>query len=135
MAHLRGHLILYSIGWAGIFRRIEIYVTKIMNTTNSRALQSFLESEKVQNWKVDIFFPSNHNIHKSSCGLCFWASDPLINRFYKNLSIKGSETQKQRPSELLWMLRFDKKNISTDQMKVAWPRSHTRLLSFLSLLL
>ena len=26
-------------------------------------------------------FSSNHNIHKSSCGLCFWASDPLINRF------------------------------------------------------
>ena len=24
---------------------------------------------------LDILFPSNHNIHKSSCGLCFWASD------------------------------------------------------------
>ena len=31
---------------------------------------------------VDILFSSNHNIHKSSCGLCFWASDPSINRFY-----------------------------------------------------
>ena len=30
---------------------------------------------------LDILFPSNHNIHKSSCGLVFWASDPLINRF------------------------------------------------------
>ena len=30
---------------------------------------------------LDILFSSNHNIHKSSCGLCFWASDPLINRF------------------------------------------------------
>ena len=30
---------------------------------------------------LDIFFSSNHNIHKSSCGLCFWASDPLIERF------------------------------------------------------
>ena len=30
---------------------------------------------------VDILFPSNHNIHKSSCGLCFWASDPLSERF------------------------------------------------------
>ena len=29
---------------------------------------------------VDILFPSNHNIHKSSCGHCFWASDPLIDR-------------------------------------------------------
>ena len=26
-------------------------------------------------------FLSNHNIHKSSCGLCLWASDPLIERF------------------------------------------------------
>ena len=23
-------------------------------------------------------FSSNHNIHKSSCGMCFWASNPLI---------------------------------------------------------
>ena len=25
---------------------------------------------------LDIFFPSNHNIHKSSSDLCFWAPDP-----------------------------------------------------------
>ena len=31
-------------------------------------------------------FSSNHNIHKSLCGLCFWAPDPLI---YQNLSNKG----------------------------------------------
>ena len=31
---------------------------------------------------LDILFSSNHNIHKSSCGLCFWTSDPLIDRFY-----------------------------------------------------
>ena len=30
---------------------------------------------------LDILFLSNHNIHKSLCGLCFWASDPLIERF------------------------------------------------------
>ena len=30
---------------------------------------------------IDILFPSNHNIHKSSYSLCFWASDPLIERF------------------------------------------------------
>ena len=45
---------------------------------------------------LDIFFSSNCNIHKSSYGLCFWASDPLIDRFYLDLSIKGSEAQKQR---------------------------------------
>ena len=31
---------------------------------------------------LDILFPSNHNIHKSSYGLCLWASDPLIDRLY-----------------------------------------------------
>ena len=30
---------------------------------------------------VDILFLSNHNIHKSFCGLCFQASDPLIEIF------------------------------------------------------
>ena len=49
-------------------------------------------------------FSSNHYIHTS-----FWASDPLIDRFNQNLSIKGFEAQKQRPYELLSMLWFDKK--------------------------
>ena len=31
---------------------------------------------------LDILFSSNHNIHKSLCGLCFWASDSFIDRFY-----------------------------------------------------
>ena len=31
---------------------------------------------------LDILFSSNRNIHKSSRGLCFWASDPLIDTFY-----------------------------------------------------
>ena len=50
---------------------------------------------------LDILFLSNGNIHKTLCGLCFWASEPLIDRFYKNLSIIGSEAQKQRQHELL----------------------------------
>ena len=58
---------------------------------------------------LDILFSSNHNIHKSLCGLRFWASDPLTERLYYNQLIKGSEAQKQRPHELLWMLWFDKK--------------------------
>ena len=61
---------------------------------------------------LDILFSSNPNIHKSSCGLCFWASDPLIDRFYWSISIKGSEVQKQWPDKLLWMLWFDEKSIS-----------------------
>ena len=60
---------------------------------------------------LDILFPSNDIIHKSLCGLCFLASDPLIDKFYKNLSIKGSEAQKQRPEELLWMLWLEEKSI------------------------
>ena len=42
---------------------------------------------------LDILFPSNHNIHKSSYDLCFWAFDPLIDRFYWNLSIKGLKSK------------------------------------------
>ena len=52
-------------------------------------------------YTLDILFPSNHNIHKSSHSLCFWATDPLIDKFYLDLSIKGSDAQKQRPHELL----------------------------------
>ena len=42
-------------------------------------------------------------------GLCFISSDPLIEGLLKNLSIKGSGAQKQRPYELWWMLWFDEK--------------------------
>ena len=31
--------------------------------------------------RLDILFSSNHNIHKSLHDICFWASDPLIDRF------------------------------------------------------
>ena len=31
---------------------------------------------------LDILFLSNHNIHKSSCGRCYWASDHLIERVW-----------------------------------------------------
>ena len=34
-----------------------------------------------RNTTLDILFLSNHNIHKISYVLCFWASDPLIDRF------------------------------------------------------
>ena len=27
--------------------------------------------------RLDVLFSSNHNIHKSWCGHCFWASDPF----------------------------------------------------------
>ena len=69
---------------------------------------------------LDVFFPSNHNIHESSYRFCFWTSDPLIDRFYWSLSIKGSEVQKQRPHKLLWMLRFDEKSIPSAPPSSKW---------------
>ena len=42
----------------------------------------YLFSFKKVSTIVRYTFSSNRNIHKSSCGLCFWAPDPLINRFY-----------------------------------------------------
>ena len=33
-------------------------------------------------YTLDILFSSNHNDHRSSGGLCFWASDPLIEEDY-----------------------------------------------------
>ena len=56
---------------------------------------------RVPIYMLDIFFSSNHNIYNSSSGHCFWASDPLIDGFYLNVSIKWSEGQKQRSDELL----------------------------------
>ena len=59
------------------------------------------KSNHSEYWKsilgdLDIFFSTNHNIHKfiHSSSLCFLTSDP------------------QRLLELLWMLWFDEKNIS-----------------------
>ena len=57
--------------------------------------------EEANTNRLDILFLSNNVIHKSSVGLCFWALDPLIERFYQNPSLKGSEAQKQRPTKLL----------------------------------
>ena len=54
-------------------------------------------------------FSSNHYVHQSLCSLCFGAPDLLTDRFYKNLLIKGSGTQKQRSYELLSMLWYDGK--------------------------
>ena len=45
---------------------------------SSLGLTAALPSESPS---LDIHFSSNHNIHKNSSGLCFWASDPFIDRF------------------------------------------------------
>ena len=57
-------------------------------------------------------FLSNHNIHKGLCGLCFWASDPLIEGFYQNLSIKWSEAQKNGRTNFYECCDLTEKSIS-----------------------
>ena len=47
------------------------------------------------------------------CGLCFWASDPLIDRFYWNLSIKGSEAQNKSRTNVYECCKLTKKYILT----------------------
>ena len=47
------------------------------------------------------FFRQITTFIKIRMAFYFWASDPLIDKFYKNLSIKGSEAGKQRPHEFL----------------------------------
>ena len=51
-------------------------------STEIRIRISNLEVKRLEDiYTLDILFPSNPNIHESSCGLCFWALDPLIERF------------------------------------------------------
>ena len=40
-------------------------------------------------YTIDILFSSNHNIHKSSCSLRYWASDPWLKIFIKIYRLKG----------------------------------------------
>ena len=72
---------------------------------------------------LDILFPSNHNIYKSLYGLCFWASVPLIDRFYWILSIKGFEAQKPKPHELFWMLWVHEKVYPVPQTVMFTPHN------------
>ena len=48
---------------------------------NRVSRQFFFDSYFFYSNVLEILFSSNHNIHKSSSGLYFWASDPLIERF------------------------------------------------------
>ena len=46
--------------------------------------------------------PSRYTFSVKSQHSCFWASDPLIDRFYQNLSIKVFEALKQKLHELFY---------------------------------
>ena len=53
----------------------------LMHTVKALSQHIIYYTDKFEIGILDIVFPSNHNIHKSSYGLYFWASDPLIDRF------------------------------------------------------
>ena len=58
---------------------------KIQSKKNPQVKEQHCLAEmfsRVSTRGLDILFLSNHNVHKSLCGLCFWASDPLIERDY-----------------------------------------------------
>ena len=88
--------ILLSLWWQCIWRPFcplvrLMWIFFSSATSSSGSLKSWMRTfSKVESlWQLyiymgtlDIFFSSNHNIHKSSCGLCFLASDPLIDTFY-----------------------------------------------------
>ena len=79
---------------------------KIINEIDQ--IMSYLRQlKKVWSHAYRDTFSSNHNVHKSSCGLYFWAPDLWIYRFAYNLLIKGSKAQKLKTS--IWMWGFDKK--------------------------
>ena len=77
-------------------------------------------------WQVRRDLISNFKERNIECTIIFFfkfikvykrAPGPLIDKFYQNLSSKGSEAQKQRPQVLLWMLWFDEKySISNIQL-------------------
>ena len=59
-----------------------IFFLKINNFHSAVAIYN-LYSENHKLLTLDTYtFLSNHNNHKCSYGLCFWASDPLIEGFY-----------------------------------------------------
>ena len=84
---------LCQLGWRSCLLASNVWCLPLLDFSLKKGVQ----------W-LDILFLSNRNIHKSLPHLCFWASDPQIDRFYYNLTIKGSEAQKQRPHELLSIL-------------------------------
>ena len=73
-------------------------------------------------YKLDIgIFSSNQIVHKISFSLWFLAPDPLIYKFYKNLSNNRSGAQKQRLNEILWKIWYDEE---TESNKTILYSSH-----------
>ena len=66
-------------------RQLEQYIFFVICMVMLQGVQYLLVFFKLSYFynipMLDIFFSSNHNIHKSSRGLCVWASDTLISMF------------------------------------------------------
>ena len=61
--------------------RVTIFFIQTNSTYNHKK-RILLTPPHIWNMFHEYTFSSNNNIHKSSYGLCFWGSDPLIERFY-----------------------------------------------------
>ena len=59
-------------------KNILVYVYKLFGASHWFGLR--IEIIKIHTY-IRYTFLSNQYVHKSSCGLCFWAPDPLIHRF------------------------------------------------------
>ena len=69
----------------GSFKRLlrpQTESTNILPSTGTFNVRHCVKMDSIVLSKLDILFSSNHNIHKSSHGLSFWISHPLIKRFY-----------------------------------------------------
>ena len=76
------------------FKVGEIFIIEGLDVLNSAVIIAVLQywaENKVGKYILDILFSSNHNIHKSSCDLCFLASDPFIEIFSKKFQLMDLE--------------------------------------------
>ena len=72
---------------------------------------------------LDILFLSNYNINKSSCGLCFWALDPLIDKILVKSIIKRGWGPKTMPTGTFINVVIWRKSISMQhQWWWSWDR-------------
>ena len=78
----QSHVAFYWIQNVG-FLQINSFKNVVCQNKIHKAIYFWKSNYWVVVWgyTLDIIFSSNHNIHKSSFGICFWASDPFFNRF------------------------------------------------------
>ena len=72
----RHRIISFVVSKKGAKIRHGTYIGRAKKLRSRRNL-AFFNYEKLR-----YTFSTNNKVHKSSCGLCFWAPDPLINRIF-----------------------------------------------------